>query len=270
MTVDHDPRTSGGDARVGQLLRRAGDLTLPPPPRVWDGLLQALRTGPAHPPEGADVTDPEGADITDLEGADVTDLAARRAAHRATGPRARRGRAGGRTRGWGSPYALLAAAAAGALVVVAGDWAVDRSTPGDEVLASAGLGPVDDVSDTLDVSARAQVVTHDGLRVLRVDLDETIPAPDGYLEVWLLRPDVSGMVTLGVLEGDHAELVLPEGVSLEEYPVVDVSVESVDGDPAHGGHSVLRGQLAPGDGVSALGVSAHELDAGADQLAQGQ
>jgi hypothetical protein len=171
---------------------------------------------------------------------------------------------------------LLAAAAAGAVLASAGHWVLDGGTGTGEtsgqVLAAAGLGPVVEVSeaDGPPTSARAEVVEVDGRRVLRVDLDGLVPVPEAgsgsddaaagvagasaaYLEVWLLRPDVSGMVTLGVLEGGRAELVLPDGVSIEEYPLVDVSVEAVDGDPAHGGQSVLRGQLTVGQGFTALG-----------------
>lgn len=237
MTIDRD-LPSVVDARAVQLLRRAGDLTVPPPPRVWDGLVEMLRSDPGPAVQH-----------------DVPDLDARRGGHRVRKSSRRQARLRGSSGAWGSPYALLAAAAVGAVVVVTGDWAMDRSSPQDEVLASAGLGPVaadsgsdsDADSETAGLSARAQVVTHEGRRVLRVDLDDAVATSSGYLEVWLLRSDVSGMVTLGVLEGTHAELVLPEGVSLEEYPVVDVSVEAVDGDPSHGGRSVLRGQLRAGE-----------------------
>lgn len=240
MTIDHEVRPSDCDERAIQLMRRGGDLTLPPPSSVWDGLMRALRADGVPPPE------------------DVPDLRARGVgSSRARAPRDRRRRTEGGTRRWGSPFALLAAAAAGALVVAAGDWVLDRDRSSQEaqVLAFAGLGPVPGSVDPVDVSARAEVVAHDGRRVLRVDLDEELPALDGYLEVWLLRPDVSGMVTLGVLEGDHAELLLPDGVSLEEYPVVDVSIEAVDGDPAHGGRSLLRGELSPGEEVTASGIT---------------
>jgi hypothetical protein len=71
------------------------------------------------------------------------------------------------------------------------------------------------------------------------------PAPDGtYREVWLLRPDVSGLVSLGMLEGDQGRFDLPDGLDLADYPVVDVSEEHFDGDPAHSGDSVVRGDLS--------------------------
>jgi hypothetical protein len=33
-------------------------------------------------------------------------------------------------------------------------------------------------------------------------------------------------------------------VDVGEYPVVDVSIEPTDGDPAHSGNSVVRGTLS--------------------------
>ena len=44
--------------------------------------------------------------------------------------------------------------------------------------------------------------------------------------------------------GGEVSLEVPSGVDLTEYPVVDVSVEPLDGDPSHSGVSVVRGRLA--------------------------
>ena len=87
------------------------------------------------------------------------------------------------------------------------------------------------------------MVSVDGHQRLRVELAERPDAEDGYLEVWLLRPDVSGMVTLGVLDAESGEFPLPAGLDLEEYAVVDISREHMDGDPGHGGDSLVRGQV---------------------------
>ena len=38
-------------------------------------------------------------------------------------------------------------------------------------------------------------------------------------------------------------LDLPEGIDLAEHPIVDVSVEPLDGDPTNSGVSVARGVL---------------------------
>jgi hypothetical protein len=36
---------------------------------------------------------------------------------------------------------------------------------------------------------------------------------------------------------------VPEGLDLDAFPIVDVSVEQLDGDPLHSGVSVCRGQI---------------------------
>jgi hypothetical protein len=40
------------------------------------------------------------------------------------------------------------------------------------------------------------------------------------------------------------ELQLPADIDIGQYPIVDVSVEPMDGNPAHSGVSIARGQLA--------------------------
>ncbi|WP_163276172.1 anti-sigma factor, partial [Cellulomonas iranensis] len=82
----------------------------------------------------------------------------------------------------------------------------------------------------------------DGTRSLVVDLDDA-PGVEGYLEVWLLKPDVSGLVSLGTLDGTSGTFALPADLDLTQFPVVDVSDEPMDGDPAHSGVSVVRGAL---------------------------
>jgi anti-sigma-K factor RskA len=93
-----------------------------------------------------------------------------------------------------------------------------------------------------DTPAVAELVEADD--TLKLDLDlSAFTSPDGeYLEVWLLRPDVSGMVSLGPASPDGV-YPLPEGVDPGEFPVVDVSFEPADGDEAHSGNSLLRGPL---------------------------
>jgi hypothetical protein len=82
----------------------------------------------------------------------------------------------------------------------------------------------------------------DGTRVLEVDLTAATPS-EGYYEAWLLDESVSGLIPLGVVRAGTEEFELPAGLDLGEYPVVDVSVEPLDGDPAHSGVSVARGLL---------------------------
>ncbi|WP_203230682.1 anti-sigma factor, partial [Agromyces humi] len=82
----------------------------------------------------------------------------------------------------------------------------------------------------------------DGVRSIVVDLDAEVPATD-VREVWLIRSDASGLVSLGLLEGASGRFVVPDGIDLDEFTLVDVSAEPVDGDPAHSGDSIVRGEL---------------------------
>lgn len=196
---DHDDgstRSRPDDHAVIAVLRRGGEVEVPPPPHVWEAVRQAL----GQP--------------------GVVSLADRR------------------RRRWAGPAQLLAAAAVGALVTWAGVGLADREVP-PELVASGELGALAAGAP----EGRAEVVSVDGHQRLRVELAERPDPGDGYLEVWLLRPDVSGMVTLGVLDGEAGEFPLPAGLDLEEYAVVDISREHMDGDPGHGGNSLVRGEV---------------------------
>ena len=140
----------------------------------------------------------------------------------------------------GLPWRRPLLAAAAALVVVAGAGALVlglRDAGGPEVTTPlVALG---------QVSASGQVVLSDreDPRSLLVETSG-LPRPDGSYEVWLLDLADDRLVPLGVLDDSGSgRLDVPEGVRVSEYPVVDVSLEPDDGDPAHSGDSVLRGDL---------------------------
>ncbi|WP_122262009.1 anti-sigma factor [Ornithinimicrobium cerasi] len=205
------------DSRATTLLRRAGVVEQSPPPHVWTAIVAGLRaTGAAAGPDPAGMPQ-----LTD-------DLA-----------RHRRRRAGRTGRGLALP--ILAAAAVGALVTWTGFELLGGADDGraGQVLASGQLAPLLEEQP----AGSAQVVQVDGHQRLRVELDAAPQPGEGYLEVWLLKPDASGMITLGVLDGDTGEYLLPAGLELAEFPVVDISREHMDGDPAHGGDSLVRGEV---------------------------
>jgi hypothetical protein len=137
---------------------------------------------------------------------------------------------------------LLAAAAALVVGLGIGAGAValaGRDDGGGVPVAAAVLDPL----EGSDATGTAQVVERaDGTRVLRVELAADAPT-EGYYEAWLLTETVSGLIPLGVVRAGTEEFELPADVDLGEYPVVDVSVELLDGDPAHSGVSVARGLL---------------------------
>lgn len=137
---------------------------------------------------------------------------------------------------WQRPGAWLAAAAA--IVLVAGGtvWSLNR-TP--DPVARAELSPLAQFSAT----GSAKVVrAADGSRTLEVKLSKD--EAQGYQEVWLIAPDLSRLVSLGVMNSDSGTFAVPAGLELREFPIVDVSDEPVDGNPAHSSVSIVRGTLS--------------------------
>jgi Anti-sigma-K factor rskA len=131
---------------------------------------------------------------------------------------------------------LLAAAAAILIVATLGAILWWRDDDG-AVVASVDL-------ETLGAggTGSAQLVEHDGALQLRLETEDLDPG-DGYLELWLIDPSVSRLVSLGPLRED-GRYDLPAHVDPAVFPIVDVSIEPVDGDPTHSGDSVLRGELS--------------------------
>lgn len=231
-----------------------------PPPSVWAGI--AAATGVTAVPASLAGTRRGGADGTaggttgavaegepaaglhlvpgGTAGGTADDASGRGASHLRDG-----GRGSRRRTAW-------AAAAAGVLVGAAGAAAVLDGVSGSGASGSGAGGDVLAVGSTrltplVDGGAGAGEATlqEDGSDLsLRVEADG-LPSPSGgWYEVWLLADAGDGAVALGTLPaGGDGRLVLPAGIDLADYPVVDVSLEPADGDPAHSGTSVLRGSL---------------------------
>jgi anti-sigma-K factor RskA len=126
------------------------------------------------------------------------------------------------------------AAASVALLVVLGVGVLRFLAP--RTTASVALNPL------VEGAAGTAVLVEDRAgRALRID-DPDLAQVEGYYEVWLATPAVDGLISLGpYVEGEPQRL--PESIDVAAYPVVDISVEPLDGDPGHSGRSVLRGQL---------------------------
>lgn len=205
---------------VVTIARDGGPLELAEPsPAVWDRIRTELDLADAAAPEsGTPAAD-------DTEGAPVVSLAEHRE---------RRAR----------PATWLLAAAGIGGIVVGGLGAAALVTSSESastatVAASVDLAPL----PTWDASGSAELaVTDDGQQVLTVSVDAESGA-DGYREVWLIDSNVEGMVSLGILDGSTGEFVVPDGVDVSEYPIVDISQEPFDGDPTHSGDSIVRGQI---------------------------
>ncbi|HYX96202.1 MAG TPA: anti-sigma factor [Geodermatophilus sp.] len=190
---------------------------VPPPPGVWAGVAAATGVTTAPRPEAVDAVRPAPTP-TAVPPAPVAPLRTRRS------------------------RVLLAAAASLVVGVGIGAGAVALGTGDDDgqTVAAAALDPLADN----DATGEARVVERpDGSRVLEVDLSAADP-DDGFYEVWLIDEAVERMYSLGVVQGGgEVTLEVPPGVDLTQFPVVDVSVEPLDGDPRHSGVSVARGVL---------------------------
>lgn len=188
-----------------------------PPDQVWERI--AAATGVAAPSPGTTVHLGSTGVATGV-------------AVGGSGPR------GHRARRW--PTWLVAAAAALGLVAGAGaTWVLtDRDEPGQE-LAGVELEALSGAGG----QATARLVSVDDRLVLRISAEDLPPLTGSYYEAWLIDTDVVGMHTLGPVVEGTLDLPVPQGLDVEQFPVVDISVEPLDGDPTHSGDSVLRGVL---------------------------
>lgn len=195
-------------AAVGRSTLDAGEL-LDPHPRVWEAITRELAAAPAVVTAPDPASAPAPTPVTRLR------------------PR------------WLAP--LMAAAAALVLVGGIAVWGALRPPP-TTVIAAATLDPF----PTWEGSAGVAVVEErpDGSRVIDVSLDAPDPG-DGFREAWLIDAAGEQLVSLGVVEGSSGRFVIPAGLDLVDYRLVDVSEEPFDGDPAHSGDSIVRGQLDP-------------------------
>ena len=141
---------------------------------------------------------------------------------------------------------LLAVAACAALVGAAGGLAggsllrSNPPAPATRVVTQVVLAalPVDP-----GAKGEASVVSTGSGRQLAVDVSR-LSSTSGFYEVWLIDRGVKKMIPLGILRGDRGEFVIPEGVDLGQYSIIDVSAEPLDGNPQHSGKSLLRGTIS--------------------------
>jgi anti-sigma-K factor RskA len=211
MSDGPDERFDDADmTELGDLIRRARPAEIewePPPEDLWNRVAASLEaTSTAAPPR---VQPTEPADT----GTVVPITSGRR-----------------------RPWLLALSAAAAVVVVVTAGILLTRDGDDERVVSAVELEQLGESG-----SGRAQLIDRDGMLELRLDTAE-LDAGDGYLELWLIDPSVTRLVSLGPLRPDGV-YDLPPGVDPAQFPIVDVSVEPVDGDPTHSGQSVLRGQL---------------------------
>ncbi|MGH3506206.1 MAG: anti-sigma factor [Nocardioidaceae bacterium] len=202
---------------AGKQAPRPSDL-INPPDQVWQGIAGSLglETSEAERPRASAGTHAPGADS-------VSSLAERRSSRMPT---------------WLAVAAGFVVGAVAAGATVAGVTNDDSGDGTEQLVASAELDPLSDTG----TAGLAEVLDVEGHRVLDVRIDDRTPGA-GYREVWLLDAEAGRLVSLGVLTGTESRLVIPDGLDLAQFPVVDVSREPFDGDPAHSADSIARGTL---------------------------
>lgn len=147
---------------------------------------------------------------------------------------------------------LWLAAAAGIILGTAAGWTAagiigqqgtpapgpTRSGPTSIVLAQTPLTPLPAHTGNGEAQVRQ---LPDGTRQLTIRL--TADPTTGYQQVWVGTSDLSGMVSLGVLADGTGTFTIPAGIDLAQYPIVDISDQAYNGNPAHSDDSVARGRL---------------------------
>jgi anti-sigma-K factor RskA len=148
-------------------------------------------------------------------------------------------------RRWSRWVAPLAAAVVG-IALGAGAVAVLNRSATDPVEAVAPLTPVptgplaDQDGQQLGQADLVASPTGPQVRVTAADLPG---ANTTAYEVWLFGGD-GKMVSLGTLSDGNGSFTVPPGIDPQEYRVVDISDEPPDGNPAHSGVSLVRGEFS--------------------------
>jgi len=214
--------------RVAAVTRSSADVGLTAPPeRVWDRIAAEIADAERAPADTVDTQRP----------------AARTEPRADTAPHRRRPRNRRRV-------LAVVLSGVGVLAVLVGIGVVTGVVPGlprggsETVLASAEL---DALPSWKGSSGTAELERdRDGRTTLVVDLRGARDEPDGggLREVWMMRADLKGLVSVGFLDGDRGRFTVPAAMDSAAFPVVDVSAEADDGDPTHSGDSIVRGTLS--------------------------
>jgi hypothetical protein len=245
--------------RVAAVTRSTADIGLTAPPeRVWDRIAAeiadaervATPTSTSTPRSPLEPTQEPGPAPTPATTPGPTPAPGHADSHIAD----RRRRAQPSPRPRRRRVAALVLSGVGVLAVLAGIGVVTRVVPGlprggsETVLASAALDPLPAWKGSRGTAELER--DRDGRLTLVVDLrgasDDADDEPAGGLrEVWMMRSDLKGLVSVGFLDGDRGRFTVPAAMDTSEFPVVDVSAEADDGDPTHSGDSIVRGTLSP-------------------------
>jgi anti-sigma-K factor RskA len=151
-----------------------------------------------------------------------------------------------RSIGTGRLVVRPALAVAASLVLIAGGVGIGLLAgggSGDDAPEGAryALSPLD------GATAGAQAVATVAGGTLRVELSGIAPTPAGsFYELWLLNSptDLVSIASFKVPSSGTTTVTVPLPDDPDGYRFLDLSVEPADGNPAHSGASVLRGETA--------------------------
>jgi anti-sigma-K factor RskA len=148
-----------------------------------------------------------------------------------------------KTEYWFSSTRLLSIAAATLLLVGAVIAIVNVSYDDSSLTEVASAVMTDEgLPVATSATANARFLCADESCFVQVDLTALPDAGADDLELWVINNDVSDMHSLGTVTSD-GRFSLPQGVTADDFPIVDISIEPRDGDPTHSGQSVLRGSF---------------------------
>jgi anti-sigma-K factor RskA len=200
-----------------------------PPPGLFDNIVAALEddapTAATNPVAAVDSDMPWGTSGRDEQSEIVIDLDQQRSRRAPSAIRHRR------------RQLLLTSVAAGIALVVGLSLFSDDDTAPTFVAQATN----NELPEAYDGAATATVSVDDSPTLVLAFSDE-LPTEDP-VELWLIKPDLSDMVSLGLIEPGDTEWDWPTGIDPNEYSLVDLSIEPDNGDPTHSGRSILRGEL---------------------------
>lgn len=138
--------------------------------------------------------------------------------------------------------------AAAVLIFIGGVGAgllIERSDPSPTAPATLQAATLEPVSSLDPKAAGRAAVKGDG-QTIKLTLRGLAPnSQEDFYEAWLMD-QTNGFVSLGTFRvGDDGAVTLdlPVAVGTDRFPVVDISLQPVNGKPDHSGVSVLRGEL---------------------------
>ncbi len=137
------------------------------------------------------------------------------------------------------PVGILLGAVAAAVVAAV---ALPALSGRDQVVAEVAL-------DSLagDAAIGTVSIVDDGDGSLRLDIEFTtgLVGAESQYELWVIDSEVQEMYSLGFVgstgEGYTTSYDLPEGVDINDFPIIDISLEPNDGVETHSGDSKYRG-----------------------------